>query len=296
MKLSIIIVNYNTAEILNDCLHNLKNIKDKEFSDFEVIVIDNDSPDNSRQIVENNHTWVTLIKSQNKGLSHGYNIGIKNSSGEYILFLGSDAFPQESCISSLLAYFEQTPEVGAATCKLILRDGTLDPDAHRGFPTPWAALTHFSKLNKIFPKSSIFNQYFLGAANLDEIHEIDLCISHFFFVRASIFKKIGLWDEDFFLYGEDVDMCFRIKEAGFKIMYIPSCSAIHYKGSSVGIREQTKEISKATPAQKKKMLKQTTTSMKIFYKKHYSKKYPWFVTAFVLLGISFLSKIRTLGA
>jgi GT2 family glycosyltransferase len=291
MKLvSIIIVNYNTKDILIDCIRNLQK---SDYKNIEIIVVDNGSSDGSYEAVVQNFAEVKAIKSENKGLAVGYNTGLKNSSGEYILYLGSDAFPKENTISGLVEYFDANIEVGAATCKLITRDGKLDMDAHRGFPTPWAALTHFTKLNRIFPKSKIFNQYFLGYKDMDSPHEIDLCISHFMMVRKNVFDKVGLWDEDFFVYGEDVDMCYRIKEAHYKIMYLPQFECLHYKGSSVGIRKESSDVSNATTETRQKMSKERTNAMRLFYKKHYEDKYPGFVTGFILFGIDSLEKFRT---
>lgn len=287
-KLSVIIVNYNTENFLRECIDNLVG----KYPNMEVIVVDNDSRDGSAEMVEKEFNWVKLIKSENKGLAHGSNLGLRAATGDYILYLGTDAYPQRNTLVGMVEYMENNPDVGAATCKLVLRDGSLDMDAHRGFPTPWAALTHFAKLNRIFPNSVLFNQYFLGAENLDIPHEIDLCIAHFMLLRKSVMQEIGNWDEDFFVYGEDVDYCYRIKQAGWKIMYLPQWQATHYKGVGVGVRRETRDITKASEETKKNMQKQTTHAMKLFYAKHYKDKYPFFITGFVLFGIFLLNKLR----
>jgi GT2 family glycosyltransferase len=182
--------------------------------------------------------------------------------------------------------------VGIATAKLVLRDGRIDWDAHRGFPTPWAALTHFTGLNRLFPRSKIFNRYFLGDKDLAEPHEIDLCISHFMFVRKEIFSVIGPWDEDFFLYGEDVDLCYRTKAAGYKVMYLPQFQVVHYKGASVGVRQQTQDVSTASPETRVRAAKLSTRAMELFYTKHLVKQYPRVVSISVLLAIRLLSAMR----
>lgn len=288
-KVSAIIVNYNTKDILLDCIKNLQN---SEHTDLEIIVVDNGSTDGSYEAVKENFPEVKAIKSENKGLAAGSNLGYSNATGDYILYLGSDAFPKENTISGMVEYFEANSSVGAATSKLVLRDGTLDMDSHRGFPTPWAAFTHFSKLNKIFPKSKIFNQYFLGWEDMSTTHEIDLLISHFMMIRRETLEKVGPWDETFFVYGEDVDMCYRIKQAGYKIMYLPQFETLHYKGASVGIRKQSQDISKSSKETRMKMSKERTKAMRLFYKKHYATEYPSFVTGFILFGIDLLEKIR----
>lgn len=292
-KLSIIIVNYYTCEILKDCLTNLQNICSGN-SNIEIIVVDNASPDGSADMVAENFKDVILIRSVNDGLAAGSNRGLEASSGEYLLYLGTDAFPEKSTISGMLDYMDLNPTVGVSTCKLVTRDGKLDMDAHRGFPTPWAAITYFTKINKLFPKSKLFNQYFLGERDLNKPHEIDLCISHFMLIRREVFNKIGKWDTDFFLFGEDVDFCYRVKQAGFKIMYLPQWMALHYKGASVGIRKTTQDVAKTPKAWRKKMRIQTVTAMKLFYDKHYKVKYPRYVTGFVLLAVNILGFFRSL--
>ena len=201
-------------------------------------------------------------------------------------------FPETGVISGIAEYMSQNASAAIATAKLVLRDGQLDMDAHRGFPTPWASLTHFSGLNKLFPTSKLFNQYFLGHQPLDQPHEIDLCISHFMFIRHSLFDVIGPWDEDFFFYGEDVDFCYRAKEAGFKIMYLPQFQALHYKGASVGVRPQTQDISTASEETKRRASALSTKAMELFYRKHLYAKYPWIVSAFVLGGVRLLAFLR----
>jgi GT2 family glycosyltransferase len=293
-KLSIIIVNYNTVELLEKCLFNLQEMGLPK----EVVVVDNGSNDGSAQRVKDNFPDVILVEAQNNGLAVGSNLGLSRATGDYLLYLGTDAFPTQEVLAGIVEYMEENPEVGICTAKLVLRDGSPDPDAHRGFPTPWAALTHFSKLNKLFPKSKTFNQYFLGYKNFDEPHEIDLCISHFMFVRRKVFEDIGTWDEDFFVYGEDVDFCYRAKSAGWKIMYLPQFEVLHYKGAGVGIRKETKDIKTAASTSeenKKRMRLETTKAMKTFYKKHYKDKYPKWLTGFVLFGIESLERLRRRG-
>lgn len=295
MKISVVIVNFNTRDVLKECLINLSKIIEKEDLDIEVIIVDNASTDGSAEMVQSQFTGVSLLKSpKNIGLSAGSNLGYANSRGDYILFLGSDAFPKENTLKGMAEYFEKNGKVGIATCKLLLRDGSLDMDAHRGFPIPWAAITHFTKLNKIFPKSRFFNKYYLGYKNFKEPHEIDLCISHFMMIRRKVFEEIGTWDEDFFVFGEDVDFCYRAKEAGWKIMYLPQWEAEHYKGAGVGRKESVdiKTASNQDPKTVKRMKKETTKAMLLFYKKHYKNKHNPLLTFSILLSIKLLGWLR----
>jgi len=290
-KLSVIIVNFNTKDLLHKCLDNLKDI----YSDLELIVVDNGSTDGSAQMVKQNFPQVILVENTNSGLAAGSNKGLEKATGDYLLYLGTDAFPTKDAIQGALEYMNKHLTIGVATCKLVTRDGKPDMDAHRGFPTPWAALTHFSGLNKVFPRTKLFNQYFLGYKNMTEPHEIDLCISHFMFIRKEVFASVGKWDEDFFVYGEDVDFCYRVKQAGWKIIYLPQFTVLHYKGATVGIRKETKDIKNAastSPETQKRMRAETTKAMKLFYEKHYTKKYPFLLRKLVYAGIDMLSKIR----
>ncbi len=290
-RTSVIISNFNTAAILEECLSNLREVN----SSLEVIVVDNASSDGSAEMVRDKFPQVILLTpGKNLGLSASYNLGLTKASGAMLLFLGSDAFPEEGTIAGVADYLTTHPEVGLATCKLILRDGSLDRDAHRGFPTPWTALTHFLSLDRIFNGSHLFDRYFLGYEDTNQPHEIDLCISHFMLVRKEVFDKIGGFDEDFFVYGEDVDFCYRVKEAGWKIMYLPQWQATHYKGASVGVRKETADITTATKETKRRMSQESTTAMRLFYQKHYANKYPRILTLLVFLLIGYKKRIRTL--
>ena len=286
---SIIIVSYNTCALLQVCLENLLTLQEAA----EIIVVDNASSDGSAQLVQTQFPTVTLIKlPENRGLTVASNLGLAAAHGDFLLYLGSDAFPEAGVITGIATYLAQQPTVGIATAALRLRDGTLDMDAHRGFPTPWASLTHFSGLSRLLPHSPFFNQYFLGGRDLTQPHEIDLCISHFLFVRRTLFDVIGPWDEDFFLYGEDVDLCYRTKAAGYKIMYLPQFTVIHYKGASVGVRKQSSDISPASTETKLRATQLSTKAMLLFYQKHLRQHYPWLVNFLVLTAIRLLGIVR----
>jgi GT2 family glycosyltransferase len=290
-KVTVVIVNYNTANLLDQCLSHLDSIAGIE----KVITVDSASTDNSVELVKSNHPNVDLVVlKENKGISYGYNVGIKRSMTPYILFLGSDAYPDKNTIIDMVDYMKANPKVGIATAKLVLRDGSLDMDAHRGFPTPWTSITHFSKLDKLFKNNRIFDRYNLGFRNMDFPHEIDLCISHFMLVRKEVFESVKGFDEDFFVFGEDVDFCYRVKQNGWSIMYLPQFRAQHYKGAGIGIRKSTQDISPATMETKIRMTKETTRAMELFYKKHFMNKYPGILTYSVLTMVRIMGHYRIL--
>lgn len=283
---SIVIVNYNTKDILRECLSNLQN----KYSPLQLIVVDNNSSDGSPQMVENNFPDVVLIPlEQNVGLAAGNNLGLETAKGKYVLFMGSDAFPEEGSIATLVEYMNRNDDVGISVGEVRLRSGVRDKDTHRGFPTPWVSLTHLSGIDKLFPKSRILGRYYMEYEDFGTVHEIDLCTSHFMFTRKSMFEDIGNFDEDFFVYGEDVDLCWRAKRSGWRIVYVPGAKVLHYKGVSVGIRKETQDITRATRADKERMLTETTHAMSKFYRKHYGEKG---YNRLVIFGIDLLARIR----
>lgn len=289
MNVSVAIINYNTGTLLKRCLDNLLELDEAD----EIIVIDNASTDGSAAMVAQEYPTVILrALPENRGLTVGSNLALDIATERYVLYLGTDAYPEPGVITGLTDYLDAHPTVGIATAELRLRDGSLDMDAHRGFPTPWASLTHFSGLNRLFPHNKYFNGYFLGHEDLTKPHAIDLCISHFMFTRRALFSDIGRWDEAFFLYGEDVDLCYRTKAAGYEIMYLPQFKVLHYKGASVGIRKQSADVTTATTETKLRMTALTTEAMAQFYRKHLAQLYPGLVNWLVLGGIRLLGKLR----
>ncbi len=293
-KVSVIIVNTNTKDVMKLCLENLNG----SYDNLEVIVADNASSDGSAEMVEKEFPWVKLVRLPNYGLAFALNKCLEVATGDYYLYLGTDGFPDKGTIEGLVNYFEDSShqDAGAAAVKLMLRDGRQDMDGHRGFPTPFTSLTHFMGLDKLFPKSKLFARYFMTYEDLDTEHEIDTCITHFLFVSKKATDKVGKWDEEtFFLYGEDIDYCYRIKEAGFKLMYLPQFRAEHWKGVTIGIRKESQDVAMKVPIIKFRdteltlgefrveLQRLSTYAMEAFYKKHYLKKYPKFL-GWIIIG------------
>lgn len=294
-RISIIIPNYNTKDILKDCLTSIyKTEKNKEF--FEIIVIDNCSSDGSAEMVKKYFSKVKLIVNKsNLGFAKAVNQGWKLSDSEYCLFLNSDTITKSNnTYLAIVNYLDNkdNKKIGAVSGKLILRNGSIDPDTHRGFPDPWSSFTFFSGLEKIFPKSKIFAKYHMGWEDLNSIHEIEAGCGAFFAVRKKILEDINGWDEEYFFYGEDIDLCFRIRQAEWKIIYYPFIEVVHFKGASSGLRKETKDIAKI---QKDNLLKVAGSSIDAwsrFYKKFYQGKYPNIITGLVLIGIRMKGLMR----
>jgi GT2 family glycosyltransferase len=293
MKISIIIVNFNTKDFLDKCLES---IYDSVISrdQYEVIVVDNYSSDDSIESLNTKYTQVRWIRlKQNVGFSRANNIGIQNSGqSEYIFFLNPDTIINKYTLIGLVRFMDNYYDAGISTPYVSLPDGNIDDACHRGFPTPWNAITHFTGLGKKFPNSKIFNGYHLGYSDMDISHEIDACAGAAMFIRREAGNQIGWWDEDYFWYGEDLDFCYRAKLFDWKIMFLPEYKALHYKGVSGGIKEVSSNISTATRETKIMAQSARFEAMRIFYRKHYTDKYPKLLTWLVLRGIEALERIK----
>lgn len=276
-KVSIIIVNFNAGDYLLTCLKSLDEVRTE--IEFEIYVIDNASSDSSIGKAKKRFPKVNYIEnSQNLGFGKANNQGIKKSQTEYILLLNPDSKVLPKTIKEMVSFMDQNLDVGAASCRVELSDGSLDWASHRGFPTPWASLLYF-----IFKSRKLYN---LTNRNLNETHEVDSIVGAFMLLRKSVLDKVGLFDEDYFMYAEDIDLCFRIKQAGYKIMYVPYVKILHLKGISSGIKKHSQDLSPAIIETKKRSLDYFYSTMKIFYKKHMEKNYPFFINGLVYLGIN----------
>lgn len=271
MDLTIIVVNYNTRSLTLDALQSI--VSSDARCDYEVIVVDNDSSDDSvAQITEKFRDIKLIANSTNWGFARANNQGIALSTGRYVLLLNSDTRLNSDTISKMLSYMDNRPLVGASGCRVSLADGRLDRACRRGFPTPAAALFYVTGISKLFPKSKYINRYHLGHLNPDTEHPVDSLVGAFMLVRREVIDQVGLLDEQFFMYGEDIDWCYRIKQAGWGIWYTPDTQITHYKGGS-------------SPKKPARLVREFYRSMYLFYRKHYRHSYNPLVTSLVQLGI-----------
>ncbi len=289
MDLSIIIVNYNVKELLRDCLRSLMS------ADYEIFVVDNASKDGSVEMVREEFPEATLIASkENLGFARANNLAIKEASGRYLLFLNPDTTVPAGTLPEMIKFMEENSKVGVATCFVELASGGMDRDCHRGFPTPWASFCHFLGLAKLFPQSKIFGAYHQTWKDLTKTHEVEACCGAFMMVRRSAVEEVGVWDEDFFFYGEDLDWCYRFWEKGWKVVFYPHVKIIHHKGASSGMKKSSQEVTTASRESKRRARKASTDAMRIFYEKHYLQKYPAGLNWLVLRGIKLMEKVRLL--
>lgn len=231
MKLSVIIVNYNVKFFLEQCLQSvfkaLKNISS------EVFVVDNNSVDGSPAMVKEKFPAVRLIvNSENVGFSTANNMAAKQSQGEYVLLLNPDTVVEEDTFLKVIAYMDENPDAGALGVKMIDGKGNFLPESKRGLPTPWVAFYKIFGFSRLFRKSRVFGRYHLSFLDKNKVQNIDVLCGAFMLLRRSVLDRVGLLDESFFMYGEDIDLSYRIQKAGFRIVYFPETTIIHYKGES----------------------------------------------------------------
>lgn len=283
--LSIIIVSFNTRQLLDDCLAAIA-AADTPPGGLEVIVVDNASQDGSQEMVAQKYPDMRLLAlSENLGFAAANNRGTAVAQGDYILFLNSDTRIDPDALAKPLAYMRGQPQIGALTVRLVYPSGQRDPDNHRGFPTPWNAVCHFSGLSKLFPQNPIFNGYFQGYADFHQSHAVDVIAGSYMLMPRSLVDELGGWDETYFFYGEDIDFCYRIRQTGRQIVYYPHVTVLHYKGASSGLRKESADIARPPKETRVKVAKESVRAMQLFYQKFYSEQYPPLVTGLVLAGI-----------
>lgn len=230
-KLTVVIVNYNVEYFLDQCLASVK----KAIGELpvEVVVVDNNSKDGSLKMLSEKFPWVRLIENkENVGFSKANNQAIESSSAEYILLLNPDTVVAEDTFKKVLDFMDSNPDAGGLGVRMIDGVGNFLPESKRGLPRPWVAFYKIFGISRIFPRSSRFARYHAGHIKETETSEIDILSGAFMLLKKEALDKVGLLDEDFFMYGEDIDLSYRITEGGYKNYYFPETTIIHYKGES----------------------------------------------------------------
>ena len=231
MDLSIIIVNYNVKEFLQNLLHSAEKASSRISK--EIIVIDNASDDGSVEIIKQKFPTVKLIINKNNiGFGSANNQGLKIAQGKYILFINPDCIVSENTFDKMISFFNEHPDCGLAGCKILNSDGSLQLACRRSFPGPWTSFTKVTGLSNLFPGSRIFARYNLTYLDENKTHEVDAVSGSFMMIKRDAYEKVGGFDDQFFMYGEDLDLCYRVQKAGFKVYYVPDTQIIHYKGES----------------------------------------------------------------
>jgi O-antigen biosynthesis protein len=238
MDCSVIIVNFNVKDFLEQALYTI----DKSLAyaagrrpgfASETFVVDNASDDGSIDMVRKKFPHVQCIENKsNVGFARANNLALDKSTGRFILLINPDTVVQEDTIDSMMRAMEANPSIGMAGCKILNPDGTLQLACRRSFPRPWVALTKIMGLSALFPRTRLFGQYNLTYLDPDMSYEVDAISGSFMMLKRDVYDQVGGLDETFFMYGEDLDWCYRIQQAGWKIFYLPDTKIIHYKGES----------------------------------------------------------------
>lgn len=275
MDLSVVIVNYQTYELTRNTINSIFEYS-YPFS-YEILVVDNASSDDSLSKLQDYFKdKVTFIASkENNGFAAGNNQALRIAKGRYVLLLNSDTIVWENTLEDIYNYMEEHTDVGASGCRVLLENGDLDKACKRSFPN---VKNSFFRLFHI-PTNSKDDNYNLDDLPDDEIYEIDCLTGAFMFMRAEALNEAGLLDETFFMYGEDIDLCYRIKKAGWKIIYYGESKITHLKGAS-------------SKKQKNKLIYEFYRAMYIYYKKHHAKESSFLVNIVVYIGIAVLCVLK----
>lgn len=276
MDLSIIIVNFETYNLTKQAIESVIS-KTYPFS-YNIYIVDTASGDNSLKKLQDyfsKEVGDDLIKfiesSENRGFAFANNLALKEISAKYVLLLNSDTVVLNNCIEKCINFMETDDSIGALGCKVVLADGTLDKACRRSFPDVNVSFYRMTGLSYLFPNSQRFGRYNLTYLDKDGTYEVDCLTGAFMLVRSETIKQVGLLNEKYFMYGEDIDWCYRIKLSGWKIIYYGQAEIIHYKGAS-----SKQEI---------KLLYEFHKAMQIFFNDHYRDQHNLMITALIYSGI-----------
>ena len=290
IDISVVIVNYKVKEYIANLLNSL--YKAQQNLAIEIFVVDNASEDGSKEFLTKRFSDIIFIQNnENLGFGKANNLAIDQSLGKYILIINPDTLVSEDTLTEMVAHMEGHPDCGAAGCKILNPDGTFAPESRRAVPSIWSSSSKLLGLNSLFPKSKLFGTYYMSWLDEGEPAQIPVLSGAFMFWRAEVLKSLKGFDERFFMYGEDIDLCYRIQKTPYHIVYVPYTSIIHYKGES-------------TQKDNLKYIKLFNKAMYQFYDKHYSSTYSSIFRVLIYLAVvlktifsfsvSFIKKSRLL--
>ena len=275
MQLSVIILNYNVRHFLELCVLSVQNAIQN--IDAEIIVVDNNSQDDSCTMMKQRFPNVKLIENkENSGFPKGNNIGVANAQGEYICILNPDTVVAEDTFIKVLAFAKKQIELGIVGVKLIDGTGNFLPESKRGIPTPFVAFTKITGLYKIFPKT--FGKYYAQHISENETGKVEILVGAFMLMKRDLYNEIGGFDENCFMYSDDIDLSFMVLKKGKSNFYFHETSVIHYKGEST-VKDGT-------------YMRRFQEAMNFFYKKHF--RVSFLFSVFMKMGIVFFSMVKKL--
>lgn len=275
MQLSVIILNYNVRYFLEQCVLSVREALST--LDAEIIVVDNHSSDESCLMMKNKFPDVKLIENKsNFGFPKGNNIGVEQASGKYVCILNPDTVVAEDTFIKILAFAEKQTDLGIVGCKLIDGTGSFLPESKRGIPTPWVAFTKVFGLYKIFPNWKLFNQYYAQHLEQEQTGKVEILVGAFMFLKREFYLELEGFDENCFMYADDIDLSFRALQKNKSNYYFHETAVLHYKGEST-LKDE-------------KYMKHFQNAMNFFYQKHFKKSF--FFTFFIQIGIWFFSFVK----
>ena len=270
-RVSIVIVNWKTPRLLADCLESLQ--KDSAYDRFEIWVVDNASGDESVAMLKERYPLVHVIaNTENEGFSKGCNQAIPLTTGEYVLLLNPDTVVTDNAVTKLADFLDAHSECGTAGPKVLNPDGSLQLACRRAFPSPMASFFRLTYLSRLFPHHPSFAQYNLTYEDPDRLLEVDALSGSCMMVRREVVERVGLLDEEIFMFGEDIDWCWRIKQSSWNVYYVPTAVVYHYHGASSRLRPIGATIN-------------LHKGMEVFYRKHLASRYWAPFNALVYLAI-----------
>ncbi len=271
MRLSVVFLSYNTRDLTEQALRTV--LDAAEGMAVEVFVADNASVDGSAEMVAEKFPQVKLIRNEsNVGFAAGNNVPLRRVVGEYVLIINTDTIVRRNTLSAMVDFLDAHPEAGACGCKILDPDGTLQLDSRRGFPTPVAAFCKMSGLSRLFPDHPVISHYHMTYLDPERTEEVEVISGSCMMVRKTAMDQVGLLDEDYFMYGEDIDWCYRIHQAGWKIYYVPTTEIIHFRGES----------GRGVPL---RILYRKSQAMSIFVNKHMAQRFRFFPLWLLQVGI-----------
>ncbi|HNT53228.1 MAG TPA: glycosyltransferase family 2 protein [Anaerolineaceae bacterium] len=273
MDVSIVVVSFNTRVLLQDCLRSLFETPTR--ATFEVIVVDNASSDGSPEMVASQFPQVALIQlDSNQGYTLPMNLGLRRGGGRYLMQLNPDTLVQPGWLDELLAFMEARPGVGICTPKVMNRDGSLQRQCRRSAARPWDVFTYFSGLWKLFPDKRCCGGYLMTYMDAETTHPAEAVSGSCMLIRRAVVDQVGYLDEQFFAYQEDTEFCFRARQAGWQIYYVPAARIIHYGGQG------------GSRVQPYRAILQWHRSYYLYYKKHLAKDYFFLVNCLMYAGMA----------
>jgi GT2 family glycosyltransferase len=272
VDLTVVVLSFNTSALLDECLTSVvENCQDVR---AEVCVVDSGSTDGSIELVRERFPTVQLTVTPGfGGFAHANNLILRRAAGRYSLLLNSDTRLEPHALRRVVAYMDAHPDVGVLGAKLIKDDGSLDLACRRGFPTPAVAMYRMLGLSRLFPKSPRFGRYNLTYLDPNVTAEVDAVCGAFMLVRGTAMAQVGLLDEQFYFYGEDLDWALRFQLAGWKVVYYPEVTVLHHKGQT-------------SRQQSERLLREFYRAMRVFYRKHYARQNGALLRKVVYAGIS----------